>query len=66
MRSPFVIAFGSFDNFVESETLPGVESGALDAGDMVEVIAAQRMWEADGTWERASGQSTGNWSNRGR
>ena len=50
--SPFVLLFGSFDQFVEEMVLPGVEAGALDARDIVDVVAALRAWE-DGTWERA-------------
>jgi len=46
--SPFTVWFGSFDAWVEREVLPGVESGALDSADIVEVIAALRRWEADG------------------
>jgi hypothetical protein len=46
------IWFGSFDAWVEREVLPGVESGALDSEDMVEVVAALRRWEHDGTWEQ--------------
>lgn len=51
--SPFTIAYGSFDQFVECQILPGIESGALDRDDMVEVVAALRGWESDGTWQRA-------------
>jgi hypothetical protein len=45
--------YGSFDAWVEKAVLPGIESGALEADDMIEVIAALRVWETDGTWERA-------------
>lgn len=48
--SPFTILFGSFDAWVEHEVLPGIESGALDHRDMVEVVAALRTWEQSGTW----------------
>lgn len=51
--SPFVLAYGSFDQFVEQQILPGIEAGALDRDDMVEVVAALRGWEQDGTWQRA-------------
>lgn len=52
--SPSLIAVlhGSFDAWVEREVLPGVESGALAADDMIEVVAALRRWENDGKWER--------------
>jgi hypothetical protein len=50
--SPLVLLFGSFDRFVEEQVLPGVEAGALDGRDTVDVIAALRDWETDGTWER--------------
>lgn len=52
--SPFAVLYGSFDAWVEQEVLPGVESGALGADDMVAVVAALRAWEADGTWGRVS------------
>jgi hypothetical protein len=44
---PSLIAvwYGSFDAWVEQAVLPGVESGALAADDMVEVVAALRCWE---------------------
>ena len=51
--SPFVLAYGSFDQFVEREVLPGIEAGALDRANMIDVVAALRAWEQDGTWERA-------------
>lgn len=51
--SPFALAYGSFDQFVERQILPGIEAGALDKDDMVEVVAALRGWEHDGTWQRA-------------
>ena len=44
--SPFTVLFGSFDAWVEREVLPGVESGALAAEDMIEVVTALRGWEA--------------------
>ena len=44
---PSLIAtwYGSFDAWVEQAVLPGVESGALEADDMVDVVAALRVWE---------------------
>jgi len=48
--SPFVLAYGSFDQFVEQLILPGIEAGALDRGDMIEIVAALRAWEAEGVW----------------
>ena len=53
-RSPLVIIFGSFDLFVEIAIVPGIESGLLDRVDMVDVVAALRAWEQDGTWEQAA------------
>lgn len=44
--SPVAVWYGSFDAWVEQAVLPGVESGALEADDMVEVVAALRGWEA--------------------
>jgi len=49
--SPFAILYGSFDAWVEQAVLPGVESGALAADDMVEVVAALRAWETGGVWK---------------
>jgi len=51
-RSPLVIFYGSFDLFVEIAILPGIESGVLDCADMIDIVAALRRWEADGTWDR--------------
>ena len=51
-QSPFVQMFGSFDQFVERQILPGIEAGTLDKTDMVDVVAALRRWE-DGTWQSA-------------
>ena len=53
--SPFTLAYGSFDQFVERAVLPGIEAGALDRVHMVDVVTALRSWEADGTWERTIG-----------
>ncbi|MBA4163621.1 MAG: hypothetical protein C0510_03160 [Erythrobacter sp.] len=50
--SPFVVLFGSFDLFVEVVVLPEIEAGNLSRTDMVDVIAALRRWEEDGTWDR--------------
>lgn len=52
--SPFVAAYGSFDAFVEREVLPDIEARLLDREDMIDVVAALRTWEQDGTWQRAS------------
>lgn len=53
---PSLIAvwYGSFDAFVESEILPGIESGALDGADMIAIVAALRRWETDGIWAGGS------------
>ena len=42
---------------MEPQILPGIESGALDADEMADVVAALRSREADGTCERASGRA---------
>lgn len=52
-QSPFALWYGSFDAFVEAEILPGIADGSLAREDMVEVVAALRSWETDGTWDRA-------------
>ena len=51
--SPFAILYGSFGAWVEQDVLPGVESGALAADDMVELVAALRGWETEGVWNAA-------------
>lgn len=43
--SPIALWYGSFDAWVEREIIPGIESGALDAVDMIDVVAALRAWE---------------------
>lgn len=45
--------FGSFDLFVEIAVLPEIEAGHISPADMIDVVAALRRWEEDGTWERA-------------
>jgi hypothetical protein len=49
--SPFTAWFGSLHVWVELQILPGVESGALDTDDMVELVAALRAWETEGGWD---------------
>lgn len=51
--SPFVLAYGSFDQFVENKVLPGIEAGLLDRADMIDVVAALRSWELTGVWQHA-------------
>ncbi len=51
--SPFTLAYGSFDQFVERQVLPGIEAGLLDREDMIEVVAALRAWEEEGVWQSA-------------
>jgi len=51
--SPIATFYGSFDLFVEIAVLPGIENGALSRPDMIDVVAALRAWENDGTWDRA-------------
>ena len=53
-RSPIVIFYGSFNLFVEVAVLPFIETGALDRADMIDIVAALRRWEADGTWSHAN------------
>lgn len=48
--SPIALSYGSFDAWVEQAVLPGIENGALDAVDMIDVVAALRAWERHGTW----------------
>lgn len=51
--SPFVIAFGSFDRFVEVVVIAGIERGELSRDDMIEIVAALRVWEVEGVWGTA-------------
>lgn len=51
--SQIALWYGSFDAWVEHEIIPGIESGALDAVDMIDVVAALRAWEADDMWSHA-------------
>ena len=51
--SPFTIGWGSFDRFVEVVVIVGIERSELSEVDMIEVVAALRIWETDGTWDRA-------------
>jgi hypothetical protein len=48
-----MVMFGSFDNFVAVMFQPAWDSGAMDKDDILEIIAALRRWEEDGTWNRA-------------
>ena len=48
--SPFTVWFGSFDGWVEREVLPAIQSGALDADDMIVLVAVLRAWDAAGVW----------------
>ena len=52
-RSPFVFLYGSFERFVEVAISPGILDGSFDRLDMIEILAALRKWEDDGTWDRA-------------
>ena len=51
--SPLVRWYGSFDNFVNVAIRPGYSDGTLDQKDILEIVAALRRWETDGTWDRA-------------
>lgn len=48
--SPFTRWHGSFDAWVESQILPGIESGALDGADIIVVVSALRRWKEEGLW----------------
>ena len=52
-RSPFVLIYGSFERFVEVMISPGIVDGSFDKLDMIDILAALRKWEDDGTWDRA-------------
>jgi hypothetical protein len=51
--SPFAIWFGSIDVYVDVYVIPEIADGKLDALDMVDIVAVLRLWETDGTWDRA-------------
>jgi hypothetical protein len=51
--SPIAIWFGSIDVFVDLHIGPDIANGKLDALDMMDIVAALRRWEVDGTWDRA-------------
>ena len=51
--SPFVLAYGSFEAFVE-ETYDEIVAGKLDRADMIVIVACLRRWETDGTWDGAN------------
>lgn len=48
--SPFTMLYGSIDSFVDEHIIPDIEAGKLDCKDMIDVVAALRRWEEDGTW----------------
>jgi hypothetical protein len=49
--SPISRWYGSFDDWVELEVMPGIEIGALD-GEFVAIASLIRCWESDGTWHK--------------
>ena len=49
--SPFTIWFGSIENFVDTIIIPAIQSELVDKGDMVDIVAAIRSWEADGAYD---------------
>lgn len=51
--SPFAIWFGSLDLYIERHVMLEIADGKLDALDMVDIVAVLRLWETDGTWDRA-------------
>ncbi len=53
VRSPFAIAFGSFDVFV-AECEADMAAGKLDSADFPVVLASLAKWERDGTWGGAT------------
>jgi hypothetical protein len=50
--SPFAVAYGSFDQFVERKIIPGIQAGLLDRKDMIDVVAALRSWELKGFFNK--------------
>ncbi len=44
--------YGWFNAWVESEVLPAIESGALDATGMIVIVACLRRWKEGAVWER--------------
>jgi hypothetical protein len=52
IRSPFAIAYGSFEAFVD-ETYAEMRAGKLDQREMLDIIEALRGWEVRGVWVMA-------------
>lgn len=50
--SPIVIAYGSFEAFVDL-TYAEIREGKLDEGEMLCIIEALRSWEVRGVWQMA-------------
>ena len=50
-RSPFALAFGSFDAFA-AECESDMAAGKLDPTDFPVVLQSLRGWETNGTWRR--------------
>jgi len=50
--SPIVIAYGSFEAFVDL-TYAEIRAGKLDQTDMLEIIESLRAWEVSGVWVMA-------------
>lgn len=48
--SPFTTYFGSLDAFADTVIIPGIRSGTLSKNDMVDIVAAFRLWEAEGVY----------------
>jgi hypothetical protein len=40
-----ILGWGTFDRFVEVMVMPGIERGELSADDLIDVVAALRLWE---------------------
>jgi hypothetical protein len=61
VRTPFDLAFGSFDAF-EVQTRELMDEGKLDRSDILAVLTALRRWHVDGVFaqqRRGSGVYTG-------
>lgn len=50
--SPIVIAYGTFEAFVEA-TYKEIREGQLDQADMLDIVEVMRRWEVNGVWAMA-------------
>ena len=52
--SPFTLLYGSIDQWVDLHVIPDIQAGKVCPRDMIDIVAAMRRWEDDGTWAQQS------------